>query len=59
MSNLPGTPSVAPIQIVRDVQLRAEAAIEPDPVHTAPVASATQIIAIYGKGCLLYTSRCV
>ena len=43
MSNLPGTPSVAPIQIVRDVQLRAEAAIEPDPVHT----------------CLLYTSRCV
>ena len=50
MSNLPGTPSVAPIQIVRDVQLRAEAAIEPDPVHTAPVASATQIIAIYGKG---------
>jgi chlorophyllide a reductase subunit X len=30
--------------------LRAEAAIEPDPVHTGPVTKETQIIAIYGKG---------
>ena len=30
--------------------LRAEAAIEPDPVPTAPVKKETQIIAIYGKG---------
>jgi chlorophyllide a reductase subunit X len=31
-------------------QLRAEAEIEPDPVHTAPATKETQIIAIYGKG---------
>ncbi|MCB4800552.1 chlorophyllide a reductase subunit X [Methylobacterium brachiatum] len=31
-------------------QLRAEAAIEPDAVATAPVTKETQIIAIYGKG---------
>ena len=30
--------------------LRAEAAHEPDPVATTPVAKETQIIAIYGKG---------
>ncbi|WP_375465924.1 AAA family ATPase, partial [uncultured Methylobacterium sp.] len=30
--------------------LRAEAAIEPDPVVTAPAKKETQIIAIYGKG---------
>ena len=30
--------------------LRDEASQEPDPVHTGPVKSATQIIAIYGKG---------
>ena len=30
--------------------LRAEAAEEPDPVATGPITSATQIIAIYGKG---------
>ena len=30
--------------------LRAEAAIEPDPVHTGEVTKETQIIAIYGKG---------
>ncbi len=30
--------------------LRAEAAIEPDPVASAPPAKATQVIAIYGKG---------
>jgi chlorophyllide a reductase subunit X len=31
-------------------QLRAEAAIEPDPVPTAPPTKETQVIAIYGKG---------
>ena len=31
-------------------QLRAEAAVEPDAVSTAPATKATQIIAIYGKG---------
>jgi chlorophyllide a reductase subunit X len=31
-------------------QLRAEAAIEPDPVATEPAKKATQVIAIYGKG---------
>jgi len=31
-------------------RLRAEAQIEPDPVHTAPPTKTTQIIAIYGKG---------
>ena len=30
--------------------LRAEAAIQPDPVHTGPVTKETQVIAIYGKG---------
>ena len=30
--------------------LRAEAAREPDPVHTGPATKETQIIAIYGKG---------
>jgi chlorophyllide a reductase subunit X len=33
-----------------DTALRAEAAIEPDPVHTGEVKKETQIIAIYGKG---------
>jgi chlorophyllide a reductase subunit X len=50
MSNPQGAPSVSPIQILRDVQLRAEAAIEPDPVSTSPATKTTQIIAIYGKG---------
>ena len=31
-------------------QLRAEAAVEPDPVATSPAKKETQIIAIYGKG---------
>ena len=31
-------------------RLRAEAAIEPDPVSTEPATKETQIIAIYGKG---------
>jgi chlorophyllide a reductase subunit X len=45
-SNAAGT---ARIEIMK-VQLRAEAAIEPAPVHTSPAAKTTQIIAIYGKG---------
>jgi 3,8-divinyl chlorophyllide a/chlorophyllide a reductase subunit X len=35
---------------VRQANLAAEAAIEPDPVHTGEVKKETQIIAIYGKG---------
>jgi chlorophyllide a reductase subunit X len=35
---------------LRFTELRAEAAIEPDPVSTAAPAKTTQIIAIYGKG---------
>jgi 3,8-divinyl chlorophyllide a/chlorophyllide a reductase subunit X len=31
-------------------QLKAEAAIEPDPVHTGEIKKETQVIAIYGKG---------
>ncbi len=31
-------------------RLRAEAAAEPAPAHTAPATKETQIIAIYGKG---------
>jgi chlorophyllide a reductase subunit X len=38
------------IQDVRVRELRAEAAIEPDPVAAAPVTKKTQVIAIYGKG---------
>jgi len=45
-SNAAGT---ARIEIMK-VQLRAEAALEPAPVHTSPAAKTTQIIAIYGKG---------
>src|SRR5689334_11405859 len=37
-------------QFVKQAQLKAEAAIEPDPVHTGEVKKETQIIAIYGKG---------
>ena len=40
----------ATIQFIQREQLRAEAAIEPDPVPTSPAAKTTQIIAIYGKG---------
>jgi 3,8-divinyl chlorophyllide a/chlorophyllide a reductase subunit X len=37
-------------QLSASDRLRAEAAIEPDPVPTGEAKSATQIIAIYGKG---------
>ena len=42
----------APLRFMKDLKdsLRAEAAIEPDPVSTSPAAKTTQIIAIYGKG---------
>jgi chlorophyllide a reductase subunit X len=48
--NEPATPAVAPVHFMMKEQLRAEAAIEPDPVSTSPAAKTTQIIAIYGKG---------
>jgi chlorophyllide a reductase subunit X len=41
--------SSIPLKLVDDA-LRAEAAVPPDPVSTAPVTKETQIIAIYGKG---------
>jgi chlorophyllide a reductase subunit X len=43
------TPAVA-VRFMQPERLRAEAAIEPPPVHTGPVTKPTQIIAIYGKG---------
>jgi len=43
-------PQAAPVHFMMKDQLRAEAAIEPDPVATSPAAKTTQIIAIYGKG---------
>jgi chlorophyllide a reductase subunit X len=46
----PGIPGAAPLQFVQMDRLRAEAAIEPDPVSTSPATKETQIIAIYGKG---------
>ncbi len=39
-----------PVKFLRTEVLRAEAAIEPDPVPTGEVKKTTQIIAIYGKG---------
>ncbi|MBU6270526.1 MAG: chlorophyllide a reductase iron protein subunit X [Betaproteobacteria bacterium] len=46
----PNGPSTATVQFIQKERLRAEAAIEPDPVSTAPATKETQIIAIYGKG---------
>jgi 3,8-divinyl chlorophyllide a/chlorophyllide a reductase subunit X len=43
-------PAVAPVAFIQQQRLRAEAAVEPDPVATGPVTKETQIIAIYGKG---------
>jgi 3,8-divinyl chlorophyllide a/chlorophyllide a reductase subunit X len=37
-------------QFVKQAQLRMEASLEPDPVHTGEVKKETQVIAIYGKG---------
>ena len=49
MSQSCATGTVSPVQFNQQA-LRAEAAHEPDPVHTGEVKSETQIIAIYGKG---------
>ncbi len=38
------------VTLITHKHLRAEAAVEPDPVHTGEVTKETQIIAIYGKG---------
>ena len=43
-------PAEAKVQFVLKENLRAEAAIDPDPVASGPVTKETQIIAIYGKG---------
>ena len=43
-------PTVSTVQFMAREQLKAEAAIPPDPVATGPVTKTTQIIAIYGKG---------
>ena len=43
-------PATATVQFIQKERLRAEAAIEPDPVHTGTPKKETQIIAIYGKG---------
>lgn len=45
--NAPVNPKEITIQFTN---LKKEAAIEPDPVHTGEVTKKTQIIAIYGKG---------
>jgi len=50
MTSSCSTPAMVPIQVVMKARLRAEAAIEPDPIATGPVSKTTQIIAIYGKG---------
>ena len=50
MSPTCSTTVVAPVQLAMKKALRAEAAIEPDPVATGPATKTTQIIAIYGKG---------
>ncbi len=45
------TTSAEPVQLYKNSEaLRAEAAIDPDPVSTAAPTKETQIIAIYGKG---------
>ena len=38
------------VTLIERRALKAEAAVEPDPVHTGPVTRETQVIAIYGKG---------
>jgi chlorophyllide a reductase subunit X len=48
--NAPAQNESAAVVAAMNAQLRAEAALEPDPVPTAPATKTTQIIAIYGKG---------
>ncbi len=50
MSAMTDTAAWTPAQPKPADALRAEAAIEPDPVHTGEATKDTQIIAIYGKG---------
>ncbi len=50
MSSTPAPGEVSPVRFAMKAALRAEAAQEPDPVHTGPATRETQIIAIYGKG---------
>ena len=50
MSNCSTAAAPVVLQDARVRRLRAEAAIEPDPVESAPVTKKTQVIAIYGKG---------
>ena len=38
------------VTLIDNVRLRAEALVEPDPVHVGEVTKETQVIAIYGKG---------
>jgi len=47
--NAPINVAVMPLEQMK-ASLRAEAAIDPDPVAASPQTKATQIIAIYGKG---------
>jgi chlorophyllide a reductase subunit X len=49
MTQPPTSGATAFLEIMK-VQLRAEAAVEPAPAHSAPPSKNTQIIAIYGKG---------
>ncbi len=44
------TASIPATATIQFMDLKKEAAIEPDPVSTGPVTKETQIIAIYGKG---------
>jgi len=46
----PTEQQAAPVHFMQKERLRAEAAVEPNPVHTGEVKKETQIIAIYGKG---------
>ena len=46
----PNQHQAAPLNFIQKDRLRAEAAIEPEPVHTGEPTKETQIIAIYGKG---------
>ena len=50
MSNCSTSSAPVVLQDARVRRLRAEAALEPEPVETAPVTKKTQVIAIYGKG---------
>jgi chlorophyllide a reductase subunit X len=50
MNDSCGSNVAVPVKFSMKERLRAEAAIEPDPVATAVPTKTTQIIAIYGKG---------